>query len=82
MSGVRSLLARVGRLERARTAPKSPFEIAYGSMDAFAANVQAGIDAGTLDQIDMPVVLACIRRWHDEGVYGLWQRNRIWELDG
>lgn len=80
MTGVRSLLQRVKRLEAAGVAPKSPFEIAYGSMDAFAGQLQGGIDAGTLDQIDMPVVLACIRRWHAEGVYGLWQHDRIWEL--
>jgi len=71
MTAVRSLLARVQRLEQARTAALSPFEAAYGSFDAFAAEAQAGIARGTYDKRDMPLVLNCLRRWHSDGVWGL-----------
>lgn len=33
---------------------------------------QASIDAGQFDSREMLVILNCIRRWHDEGVWGLW----------
>lgn len=80
MTSARALLARVQRLEQARIAPRSPFEAAYESFDAFAAETQAGIDAGQFDSREMPVILNCIRRWHDDGVWGLWRRDRIWEM--
>ena len=76
MAAIRSMLKRVAKLEQARKAPHSPIEVAYGSMDAFAAEIQVGIDAGTYDRIDVPVVIACLRRWHDEeiwGVSGVWK---------
>ena len=79
MSGVRSMLARVQRLEQARVAPRSPFEAAYGSLDVFAADTQTEIDAGNLCSVDMPIILNCIRRWHSEGVWGAWQRDKVWE---
>ena len=82
MTAVRSLLARVQRLEQARTTPRSPFEAAYGSFDAFADVVQAGIASGTYDEGDMPLVLTCLRRWHSDGVWGLWRQDRIWERCG
>lgn len=82
MTAVRSLLARVQRLEQARTAPRSPFEAAYGSFDAFAAETQAGIDAGHFDSREMPMVLNAIRRWHTDSEFGAWQRNRVWERHG
>jgi len=74
----------VARLEQARTAPRSPFEVAYGSLDAYADEVQAGIDAGTYDRIDMPIVLACIRRWHSDGTFGALGRNPngVWGTGG
>lgn len=62
------MLARVQRLEQAR-APTSPFVLDYGSLDAFEAECRAGIDEGELDPRDMPVVIAAIRRWHDEGAW-------------
>lgn len=80
MSGVRSLLSRVARLEQARAAPRSPFEAAYGSLDAFEAEVQADIAAGKLEPVGMAAVLTSIRKWHDEGLWGLWYRDRVWEL--
>lgn len=80
MTAVRSLLARVQRLEQARIAPRSTFEAAYGSFDASAGEVQMGIDADHFDRPEMSVILNCIRRWHDDGVWGLWRRDRIWEM--
>lgn len=77
MANVRALLTRVAKLEAARAAPRSPIEVAYGSMDAFA---EASEHLG-LDPVDWPIVLQCLRRWHDEGVWEGWQRsgNRVWE---
>lgn len=64
MTNVRSLLARVARLEAARVTPRSPFEVAFGSFGAFEANVNADIDAGKLDGTDAPLVLNAVRNWH------------------
>lgn len=82
MPSARALLARVQRLEQARAAPQSPFESAYGSFDAFEEQTRAAMDAGTLDTRDMPIILTCLRRWHEEGAWGLWRRDRIWERCG
>ena len=79
VAGVDAMLSRVRRLERARVAPRSPLERAYGSMEAFADEMQAGMDAGTLDRNDMPVILASLRRWHQEGVWGAWHRQSVLE---
>ena len=68
MAGVRSMLARVQRLEQSRS-PTSPFERAYGSLDAWEAECRAGIDAGVLDSRDVPVVVMAVRRWHREGAW-------------
>lgn len=62
---VRNLLARVAKLEQSRT-PTSPIEIWFGSLDAFADDLRAGIAAGTYDPKDMPVVIAAVERWHRE----------------
>jgi len=62
---VRALLARVQRLEQSR-APRSPFALAYGSLGAWEAEVQSGIDEGRYDKRDMPEVIAAVRRWHAE----------------
>lgn len=70
MSGVRGMLARVQRLEQARVAPMSPFERWYGSLGAFEAETQARLEAGALDPIDVPLVLAAIRGWHRDGLWG------------
>lgn len=66
---MRSMLTRVRRIELARTPALSPFETAYGSLDAWEAECQAGIDTGQLDPRDMPVVMLSVRRWHREGVW-------------
>jgi hypothetical protein len=75
------MLARVQKLEAARVTPKSPFEVAYGSMDAFADKVNADIGAGKLDSRDMPLVLAALHRWHKDRVWTGWQhhRNGMWD---
>ena len=67
---VRAMLARVQRLEQARR-PTSPFEIWFGSLEAWEAECQAGIDAGQLDSRDVPVVMMAVRRWHAEGGWPL-----------
>jgi hypothetical protein len=66
MASVRSLLARVVRLETRGKTPRSPIAIAYGSYDAFEVKVQSDIDAGKLDSVEMPIVLAALRRWQSE----------------
>jgi hypothetical protein len=62
---VRAMLARVQRLEQARS-PTSPFEIAFGSLDAWEAECWAGIDVGLLDSHDVPLLLTAVRRWHSD----------------
>lgn len=62
------MLARVQRLEKARQ-PTSPFEIAFGSLDAWETECRAGIDAGMLDPTDVPLVITAVRRWHSEGAW-------------
>ena len=87
MSNVRALLTRVAKLEAARAAPRSPLELAYGSLAAFEDVVRADVSAGKLDRIDMlgedgnSGVLACIRRWHVDRVWDGWskQRNNVWQ---
>ena len=62
------MLARVQRLEQSRS-PTSAFELAFGSLADWEDECQSGIDDGQLDSRDMPVVVAAIRRWHNEGVW-------------
>ena len=66
MADVRAMLKRVAALERERAPQRSPFVVKHGSFDAFAAQVQSQIDTGALDRIDMPIVLACLRRWESD----------------
>lgn len=65
---VRSLLARVARMEQARI-PTSPIERWYGSLEAFSERARAGIAAGTYDATDMPVVIMSVERWHRDGAW-------------
>jgi hypothetical protein len=58
----------VQRLEQSH-APTSPFALAYGSLDAWEAECQAGIDAGLLDPRDVPVAVMAVRRWHADGAW-------------
>ena len=66
---VRSLLARVAKLEQART-PTSPVELWFGSIEAFSEEMRAGIATGIYDQRDMPVVIAGVERWHRDCAWG------------
>lgn len=62
------MLTRVKRLEAARSV-SSPFQRWFGSLDSFTDDIWAGVDAGTYDPRDMPVVIASIERWHRDGVW-------------
>lgn len=64
-----------------RAAPRSPIEQAYGSLEAFEAEVNAGIAAGTYDSRHMPLVLGAMRKWHRDRVWGNWRhhRNNLWD---
>ena len=81
MPNVRALLTRVAKLEAPQVAPRSPIEVAYGSMEAFADRVNADISAGRLDGIDMPMVLAALARWHRDRVWHSWTRFANSRLD-
>ena len=70
MAAVRSMLARVARLEQARAPVLSPFEAMPGGLDGWDAQCRAGVDAGNLDAYDIPLVILAVRRWH---------RDRIWD---
>lgn len=41
--------------------------------------MQVDMDAGKLDRNDMMGVLRSIRKWHVEGLWGHWHKDRIWE---
>lgn len=81
MGSARSMLARVAKLEAARVTPKSPFEVAYGSFDAFANSTRAEIAAGKLCSHDMPIVLECLRRMHRDQAWGAGRRTSAADRD-
>lgn len=70
---VRGMLARVQRLEQSRF-QRSPFALAFGSLDAFAADCETDMFAGRLDRADFPVVLHCLARWERDGT---WERANV-----
>lgn len=82
------MLRRARRLEMARAAPRSPFEVACGSFDAFVEQVRADVEAGKLDRRDMVGedgdggVLRALRAWYEQGVYERWMPGRRWEYAG
>jgi hypothetical protein len=63
---IRGLLTRVSRIETQRSPRPSLIEVWYGTFAAFEARVQADITAGKRDKIEMPMVLAALRRWQLE----------------
>ena len=69
MAGVRSMLVRVGRLERTDAPTVSPFEREYGSLDKMAEAWRAMMDAGTLDRRDGEALISIVIRWHAERVW-------------
>ena len=81
MANVLCTLRRVQRLEQARVTRRSPFEVAYGRMDAFADKVQVDVAAGKLDRKDITMVLAALHRWHRDRVWagGRHHRNGMWD---
>lgn len=83
MPGVRGLQKRLRRLEQRRS-PRTPIERWFGSLQAFEAQVQAEIEAGKTCRFDGPILIASIRRWHREEIWGAWQRrgNQTWEYAG
>ena len=70
MSSARSLLARVQRLEDASRAPRSPFAVGWGSVEAWGADWRASMDAGAMCPVDGPKLIECVKRWHEQGVWG------------
>jgi len=73
VAGVRTMLARVGRLERTDAPTVSPFEREYGSLDTMAEAWRAMMDAGTLDRRDGEALIVIIQRWHSDRVWDLWR---------
>lgn len=63
------MLTRVRRLEAVRAPLLSPFETAYGSLDAFEAHCRSGLGQGVYDRADIVLVIASVRRWHMDGAW-------------
>ena len=62
---------RVARLERAGRPKPSPFVVAFGSFDRFVEVVVIpGIERGELDREDMIDVIAALRVWEDQNIWG------------
>ena len=70
MAGVRSMLARVKRIEAVRAPVLSPIALAFGSFDAFAVWADEQIAFGVLDPRDFPIVLRCLASWERSGTWG------------
>ena len=73
MTGVRTMLARVGRLERTDAPSVSPFEREYGSLDKLAEAWRSMMDTGTLDRRDGEALISIVIRWHSDRVWDRWQ---------
>lgn len=48
----------------------SPFALAFGSFDAFAAWSDEQVADGVLDPRDFPIIVHCLRRWEADGTWG------------
>ncbi|WP_417773334.1 hypothetical protein [Stappia sp.] len=85
MSVPRSLFARVRKLEEARAPVMSPIEQWYGSFGSFEDETRAQVEAGALDRTDMlgetgeGGVIRALRAWHEQALFSIWERNRVWE---
>ena len=66
MRNVTGLLARVRQIESAQAVPRSRIAVWYGTFAAFEAGVHADTVSGKFDQVEMPLVLAALRRWQRE----------------
>jgi len=82
MSRIRSLLARVQRLEQLKN-PRSPIELMFSSLEVFEAHVQQGVNARRLCHMDAPVLIHIIRRWHRDDAWSMWgRRGQVWTYGG
>ncbi len=63
MTTVRAMLNRVQKLETAKVSPVLAMVGGADGWAAFEAETEAGIADGRYDKRDMPVVMACLRRW-------------------
>jgi hypothetical protein len=68
------MLERVRKLEQAR-AVRTPFDLAFGSFDAFEVQTRELMDEGKLDRSDILAVLTALRRWHVDGVFAQQRRG-------
>lgn len=64
------MLARVRRIEEARTPTLSPIAQAFGSFNAFTAWADEHMAAGVLDPRDFPFVVASFARYERDGAWG------------
>ncbi|SEQ69527.1 hypothetical protein SAMN05518866_102162 [Sphingobium sp. YR768] len=68
---LRALQRRVKRIEEGRRLRPSPIVLWYGSFDSWVeSQILPGMLDGMLDRRDMVVVIAALRRWEDNGVWG------------
>ena len=80
MASTRALLSQLKQLKAARQPRPSPIVALYGSFDAFADKCMAEVHDGKLCPVDMPVVIACLRRWERDGDWRAQHRgNGVWE---
>lgn len=77
MSAVRSLSARLARLEQANR--PSVYEAMW---TACADDIEAKIAAGISTDPDMRVIAASLRKWVRDGADRLWLRSNVFEYGG
>ncbi len=63
MTTVRAMLNRVQKLETGQVSPILAMIGGAGGWAAMEADVEAGLADGRYNSRDMPVVIACLRRW-------------------
>ena len=63
MAAIRSMLARVAKLEVEQVPPVLAKFGGEEGWAAFEAEAAAGVAEGRYDSRDMPVVVRCLRRW-------------------
>ncbi|MBN2971959.1 hypothetical protein JW805_08010 [Roseomonas aeriglobus] len=73
MARVRSMLARVGRLERSDAPAQCPFERQYGTLENMAREWRGMMSAGMLDPRDGEALIAIVYRWRNDRVWDLWR---------
>ena len=73
MARVRTMLARVRRLEVTDAPAVSPFEREYGSLENLAQAWRAMMDAGILDRRDGEALITIVFRWHTDRVWDMWR---------